>query len=66
MIGGLLAAFLLVGAAPPTAADKAAADRIGGHVHFLASDELEGRDTGSAAYRIAAQYVASQFATQGL
>ncbi|WP_246167112.1 hypothetical protein [Sphingomonas piscis] len=55
----------LIAAAPP-AVDPAAVNRIRGHVQFLASDELEGRDTGSAAYRVAAQYVASQFQAVGL
>lgn len=65
-IGGLLAAFALIGAAQPAPDGVAAANRIRGHVQFLASDELEGRDTGSTHYRIAAQYVASQFVAQGL
>jgi hypothetical protein len=60
-----LAALALVGAAPP-AADPSAVNRIRGHVQFLASDELEGRDTGSSGYRVAAQYVASQFLAVGL
>ena len=36
------------------------------HVEFLASDKLEGRDTGSEGHRIAAQYVAEQFTRLGL
>ena len=60
-----LAALALIGAAP-TPVDPAAVNRIRGHVQFLASDELEGRDTGSAGYRVAAQYVASQFLAVGL
>jgi len=48
------------------AAEQAAADRIRGHVQFLASDELEGRDTGSRGYAVAAQYVAAQFTSLGL
>lgn len=36
------------------------------HVMFLASDQLKGRDAGSAEYDIAAQYVASQFYAAGL
>ena len=35
-------------------------------VEFLASDSLEGRDTGSRGYLIAADYVASQFRAIGL
>jgi len=48
------------------AAEQAAADRIRGHVQFLASDELEGRDTGSRGHAVAAQYVAAQFTSLGL
>jgi hypothetical protein len=36
------------------------------HIMFLASDQLRGREAGSAEYDIAAQYVASQFYEQGL
>jgi hypothetical protein len=37
-----------------------------GHVSFLASDALEGRDTPSKGLEIAAEYVASQFRANGL
>jgi hypothetical protein len=47
-------------------AEDAAADRVRGHVQFLASDELEGRDTGSRGFAVAAQYVAAQFTSLGL
>ncbi len=50
----------------PSAADPAAAARIRAHVEFLADDLLEGRDTGSRGYDIAAAYVASQFRALGL
>src|SRR5215471_9943323 len=36
------------------------------HVEFLADDKLEGRDTGSAGFEKAADYVADQFARAGL
>ena len=49
-----------------TPADPAAAARIRAHVEFLADDLLEGRDTGSRGYDIAAAYVASQFRGLGL
>ncbi len=39
---------------------------IKSHVEFLADDLLEGRETGTRGYAIAARYVASQFATAGL
>ena len=56
---------LLLAAATAPVTDQAAADRIHGHVQFLASDELEGRDTGSRGHAIAAQYVAAQFTSLG-
>lgn len=63
--------LMLAAAAPSPSVDRvkseqAAADRIRGHVQFLASDELEGRDTGSRGYAVAAAYVAAQFASLGL
>jgi Zn-dependent M28 family amino/carboxypeptidase len=42
------------------------ADRIRGHMAFLADDALEGRATASRGHEIAAAYVASQFASYGL
>ena len=39
---------------------------IRSHVEFLADDLLEGRETGTRGYAIAARYVASQFAAAGL
>lgn len=60
-----LAAFLL-GAANPQPADTPAARRIKADVSFLASDLLEGRDTGSRGFDIGASYVASQFEATGL
>ena len=61
-------AALLIGAAPKAGqtADGAAAERIRAHVEFLASDLLEGRDTGSRGHEIAASYVASEFRQLGL
>ncbi|WP_426172867.1 M28 family metallopeptidase [Massilia sp. TWR1-2-2] len=66
----LAAALLLLAAASAAhaagatpKADKAA---IRAHLAFLADDLLEGRDTGSRGYDIAANYVAAQFAQYGL
>src|SRR5277367_5762011 len=36
------------------------------HIAVLADDQLEGRNTGSAGHRKAAEYVAAQFARAGL
>ena len=44
----------------------AVADRWWSHVTFLADDRLEGRDTGSAGHRKAAEYVAAEFKRAGL
>jgi Peptidase family M28 len=41
-------------------------ERWWSHVRFLADDKLEGRDTGSAGHRKAAEYVANQFERLGL
>ncbi len=48
------------------AAEVIGADGVRAHMEFLASDELEGRGTGSRGYRIAANYVASRFMAVGL
>jgi Zn-dependent M28 family amino/carboxypeptidase len=45
---------------------EAAGKRWWAHVQFLASDELEGRLTGTEGYRKAADYVAQQFKADGL
>lgn len=52
----------------PAAAAAAAIDpeRIRAHVRFLAHDLLEGRGTGSRGGDIAAEYIAAQFALDGL
>ena len=55
---------------PAERADPAAAaisaDQIAGTVNFLADDLLQGRDTGSEYYDIAAAYVASRYRAMGL
>ena len=45
---------------------NSAPTRFRAHVTFLADDLLEGRDTGSRGYDIAARYVATQFEALGL
>ena len=65
----VLAAFGLATAAPavtPQPVDDGIARRVRADVEFLASDKLEGRDTGSRGHAIAADYVASQFRAIGL
>ncbi len=41
-------------------------ENIKGHMHFLADDLLEGRDTGSQGHEIASLYIASEFKKYGL
>jgi hypothetical protein len=65
----IAAACLLIGIpalAQAPGEDPGMARRIRADVEFLASDNLEGRDTGSRGHAIAADYVASQFRAIGL
>jgi hypothetical protein len=48
------------------ALDTIQADSLKGHLSFLASDLLEGRDTPSRGLDLAAEYIASQFRRAGL
>src|SRR5580704_1904351 len=66
-----LAATLAAYTAAITLDRKATLDRISaqslqGHVWFLASDLLEGRDTPSRGLDVAAEYIAAQFRRAGL
>jgi len=64
---GLAPLALLLGAAAMSAEPGSeASDRVRADVEFLASDLLEGRETGSEGYEIAAAYVASRFRSIGL
>jgi hypothetical protein len=47
-------------------APELSAERIRGHVEFLASDKLQGRRTGTPAADEAANYIAAQFRSYGL
>ncbi|MCY1023302.1 M28 family metallopeptidase [Pyxidicoccus sp. MSG2] len=69
----LLAAPAVHAGEPPATAKSAPAtalspeaERWWGHVRFLASDAMQGRDTGSEEYRKAAAYVSEQLATFGV
>jgi hypothetical protein len=48
------------------ALERISADSLRGHLSFIASDLLEGRNTPSAGLDIAAEYVAAQFRRAGL
>lgn len=63
----LIAALLGTVATPALAQDPVFDPQaVRAHVTFLADDLLEGRDTGSRGYDIAANYVAAQFIAMGL
>ena len=76
--GAVLASLFMLGAcantynveAPSTSNEENfpvfSEDRIKADLEFLADDALEGRDTGSRGYRVAANYVAATFKQLGL
>lgn len=64
----ILLSLLLALSAPLFASDPAAPQesRLKGHVAFLASDALRGREPGTPEFSVAAEYVAAQFLSLGL
>ncbi|CAA9482159.1 MAG: Gll4423 protein [uncultured Sphingomonadaceae bacterium] len=68
--GSVLSTLALVALAAPAPAQQAAPSFAPGdfraHVEFLSSDLLEGRDTGTRGYDLAASYVATRFQGLGL
>src|SRR5262249_29912455 len=48
------------------ALDRISADSLRGHLEFIASDLLEGRNTPSRGLDVAAQYIAAEFRRAGL
>lgn len=46
--------------------DLLTTEEVAAHMNFLASDELQGRRTGSPGIQIAGKYIASHFAVNGL
>ena len=59
--------ILLLFIAVPTVAQPAIKPiAIASHIRFLASDTLEGRETGTRGYDVAAEYVRAQFEAIGL
>jgi hypothetical protein len=75
MVAGALILAVAASAAPgektlpvdqTAALDRITADSLKGHLSFLASDLLEGRDTPSRGLDLAAEYIAAQFRRAGL
>jgi hypothetical protein len=62
----LLGVTLLAADENRVVADHISADSMRGHLSFLASDLLEGRDTPSRGLDLAAEYIAAQFRRAGL
>jgi hypothetical protein len=62
----ILFAFLLLATALSAATPPIDADRLLGHIKFLASDDLKGRASGSPELERAADYIAQQFKDIGL
>ncbi|HTX19691.1 MAG TPA: M28 family peptidase [Bacteroidota bacterium] len=58
--------LLLTAAGWSIASDDSTAIRVKSHIAYLASDALEGRRAGTRGARLAAAYVAQQFASAGL
>ncbi|MCX7553849.1 M28 family metallopeptidase [Marinicella sp. S1101] len=50
----------------PYSSHAQTAKRFEAHMDFLASDLLQGRDTGSVGHEIASQYIATEFAKMGI
>ncbi len=63
VLAGVLCAAAALAAAPDFVAEG---NRWWSHVEVLAADNMEGRNTGSDAYRRAARYVAGEFERAGL
>ena len=72
LLTALLVTFTLVNAAPPQSGggygntSAITADELGTYLHFLASDQLEGRNTPSRGYDTASLYIASHLREWGV
>jgi aminopeptidase YwaD len=68
----LVAVSLLAALSLPAFAQRSApqsgpsVERLRAHIEYLASDKLEGRRTGSAGAKLAAEYIAREFSRYGL
>jgi hypothetical protein len=66
LASGTLAAQFTLTPDMKAALDRISASSLSGHVSFLASDTLDGRDTPSIGLDVAAEYIAAQFRRAGL
>ncbi|EGN76298.1 Putative aminopeptidase [Idiomarina sp. A28L] len=72
IVGVFVAAVFLAACAPQkeaeveTIAPAANPSAVQAHLEFLASDLMEGRDTGSRGHEISSHYIATQFQVMGL
>jgi Zn-dependent M28 family amino/carboxypeptidase len=72
LLVAILVTFTFVGAAPQSSgggygnASSITADELSTYLHFLASDQLEGRNTPSRGYDTASLYIASQLRQWGV
>ncbi|WP_342115423.1 M28 family metallopeptidase [Pseudoduganella sp. OTU4001] len=62
----VITACLFAASSASMAEPQASKNAIKAHIDFLADDRIEGRETGSRGYDIAASYVAAQFAQHGV
>lgn len=62
----LVLSALMFALVQSASAQQISAQSMRGHMHFLASDLLEGRDTPSRGLDLAADYIAAQFRAAGL
>ena len=66
----LLGAIALAASAPPAPSQAEMQhirpDSIKAHMRFLSDDLMEGRQTGTRGYMLAANYIRSQFESMGL
>ena len=72
LLVAILVSFTFVSAAPPPSArgygnaGSISADELSTYLHFLASDQLEGRNTPSRGYDTASLYIANQLKQWGV
>jgi len=64
----ILALAMPAAAQPPSTSLRAgiSPNAIAAHIRFLSSDAVEGRETGTRGFEVAAEYVRAQFASAGL